>query len=185
MKVSQKPKEKKYTWWKEDDFIMHPVRVGSELRFVKILLPVFRKAMPRFVEILPTVQPDKLKVNACLIRTEDYMNLFSRYGEVPELYPLAVPEEDREELKAAVRFYCKEVKAERERCSDMYEDMRMMGAPTEDFAEDGTFDADVHALATTAKRFPEMTQKYFVGFSPKYNKVAPYGMGRYDRFGGL
>ncbi len=103
----------------------------------------------------------------------------------PELYERTVPKSDVKQLKIVIRLYMRQLAKYEKWSNDSYEEMSAWGAPTEDFAEDGYFDTDRNAYADIVKLFPKLAAKYFVGFSPKYGKQAPHGMGRYDRYGGL
>ena len=122
-----------------------------------------------------------------MLMTRDLLKPFEDHATYcpPELYDKPVPEEDVKTLKIAIRLYIRQLKKYEERAQDMYEDMRMWGAPIEDFREDGYFDTDRDAYKDIVNLFPELASKYFVGFSPLYGKEASHGMGRYDRYGGL
>lgn len=122
-----------------------------------------------------------------MVTTCDIAAPFMRQlGELtPELYDREVPDWEVGLLKKAIRFYRKRLAWHSQDNDSAYDEMSAMGAPMEDFAEDGFFQSDRQALADVRKLYPEIAERYFVGFSPMYGKPAPNGMGNYDRYGGL
>ncbi len=104
--------------------------------------------------------------------------LKNRYA--PELFVIE-DEKDKQQLIKAIKYYIKKYKMLSEEYENEDEENNMPGY--REYIRNNP--PDVTAYNNTKKKFPEIVDKYFIGFSRIYGQEAPHGMGRYDRYGGL